>query len=373
MRSVRALAAVAVASAVLSGCTPECIDKYDCKKFETNGQQFTCVNNHCEVGTPGGNAGGIEATAGGSGTAGGATAGGGTAGGATAGGATAGGSTAGGATAGGSTAGGGTAGGATAGGGSAGGGSAGGATAGGSAGGSTAGGAPGFSGTYVAALSGNQQIPPVATPAAGSATFTLSDPDGGSYSLTWSVTHDAGLPMAAHLHNGWAGQNGPVIVDLLSGTSPIAGSAAVSNLTASRIATGFFYVNVHTAAHVDGELRGQLLKASQFIWTAQLSGAEVLPAPVVGVDAGTFGILIDPGSGTATYQGFWANTPATDAGIYQGGPLGEGPLVQALNPNGAPGTFPITGLALGDGGFYVQVQTAAHPAGEIRGQLTPKP
>ena len=231
-----------------------------------------------------------------------------------------------------------------------------------------------FAGTYVAALSGNQENPPVATTASGSGTFTLSDPDGGSYSLTWSVMHDAALPQMAHIHAGWATQNGGVLQDLGAAASPITGSAAVSNSIAQSIATGATYVNVHTTAHPTGELRGQILKQNQLLWTAVLSGAEAQP-PVVGADAGSFAVIIDPATATATYQGFWANTAATDAGIYQGGPLANGALVQPLNltPGGAAGSFPIAGLGIGDGGFYVSVQTAANPSGEIRGQLTPKP
>lgn len=354
---MRALAAVAVLGVLAAGCAAECVDKYDCKKFETDGVQYTCNNNRCEVGNPGGNAGGMN-TAGG--TAGGSTAGGSTAGGSMAGGSTAGGSTAGGATAGGATAGGATAGGATAGG----------ATAGGAtAGGATAGGSPTFSGTYVAALSGNQQNPQVVTLASGSGTFTLSDPDGGAYSLTWSIEHDAGVAMGLHIHDGWATQNGGIAVDLMTES----GSTAVSNATAQNLATGRTYVNVHTAAFMSGEIRGQILKPGQFIWTAFLSGAEVVPTPVLLVDAGTLGVIIDPAAGTATYEGFWPNTPGIDAGAYQGGPGATGPLVAPINPDGAPGTIPIAGLGIGDGGFYVQVHTAAHPDGEIRGQLTPKP
>jgi hypothetical protein len=180
--------------------------------------------------------------------------------------------------------------------------------------------------------------------------------------------------MGAHIHTGWAASNGGIVQDLGTPTSPISGAGTVSAAFAQTIATGHTYVNVHTTAFSDGELRGQILKPGRLLYTALLSGDDELP-PVVGADAGSLGVIVDLTTQTAVYEGRWPNTAATDAGIYQGGALATGAVVAplTLSSTGAAGSFGFAALTMGDGGFYVNVNTAANPAGEIRGQLTQKP
>ncbi|MGH8502527.1 MAG: CHRD domain-containing protein [Gammaproteobacteria bacterium] len=72
-------------------------------------------------------------------------------------------------------------------------------------------------------------------------------------------------PVAAHVHNGLAGRNGPIVVTL---TAPDQGnpgnsSGCVTNLGPALLNAitqnpGAFYVNVHTGLFPDGALRGQL-------------------------------------------------------------------------------------------------------------------
>jgi hypothetical protein len=77
----------------------------------------------------------------------------------------------------------------------------------------------------------------------------------------------------AHLHAGAAGEAGPVIVDIGSPTSsdgdPVRWTGACTEVgddAIARIAEApeRVYVNVHTAAHPDGAVRGQLSVASVF-------------------------------------------------------------------------------------------------------------
>jgi hypothetical protein len=70
---------------------------------------------------------------------------------------------------------------------------------------------------------------------------------------------------AAHIHQGAAGVNGPVIVPLVGGAGATAGTwtvtpgaiLTVAQLTALR-ASGL-YVNIHTATNLGGEIRGQIV------------------------------------------------------------------------------------------------------------------
>ena len=59
-------------------------------------------------------------------------------------------------------------------------------------------------------LSGAQEVPPVTSPGSGSGTITVKD----DKSVSGSVTTTGVVATAAHIHNGAAGRNGPVIIPL---------------------------------------------------------------------------------------------------------------------------------------------------------------
>ena len=106
-------------------------------------------------------------------------------------------------------------------------------------------------------LSGDQEVPPVKTSATGNGTLTVND----DKSVSGSVTTSGINGVAAHIHNGAPGKNGPVAVPLNKdgGNKWTVGPGA--KLTDAQFAdfkAGNLYVNVHSAAHKDGEIRGQL-------------------------------------------------------------------------------------------------------------------
>ena len=59
-------------------------------------------------------------------------------------------------------------------------------------------------------LGGDQEVPPVTTSATGSGTITIND----DKSVSGSVTTSGVDGVAAHIHNGAPGKNGPVIVPM---------------------------------------------------------------------------------------------------------------------------------------------------------------
>ena len=115
---------------------------------------------------------------------------------------------------------------------------------------------------YKADLSGKEEVPP--TDSAGTGKSDLSY-DTDSKKLTWSITYEGltGEATAAHFHGPAAvGANAAPVVPIDGAlTSPIAGEATLTDAQAADLEAGMWYFNVHIAAHPDGEIRGQVVKA----------------------------------------------------------------------------------------------------------------
>jgi len=113
-------------------------------------------------------------------------------------------------------------------------------------------------------LDAAQQVPTNASPGTGAGTVTF---DEVSNELSWNVawTNLTGPATGMHFHGpAGVGTNAGVRVNigLVSGlTSPTAGSTTISPAFGSELLAGMWYVNIHTAAHGPGEIRGQVLAA----------------------------------------------------------------------------------------------------------------
>jgi hypothetical protein len=140
---------------------------------------------------------------------------------------------------------------------------------------------------FGALLSGAEEVPARATPANGFSLVHLN-PDGTKLRFICSVA-DITNVVAAHIHMGPRGQNGPIVAFLYGpatpGAGPFSGILSQGTLTAedltgplagqsldalmAQIRSGNAYVNVHTNDGIDptntgpgdfpgGEIRGQL-------------------------------------------------------------------------------------------------------------------
>ena len=105
-------------------------------------------------------------------------------------------------------------------------------------------------------LSGANEVPPVTTSASGDGAISIAE-DG---SVSGSVTTKGVQGTAAHIHMAAAGNNGPVIVPFTKEgdtyKAPAGAKLNADQLKAFK--SGDLYVNVHSAANPNGEIRGQL-------------------------------------------------------------------------------------------------------------------
>jgi hypothetical protein len=149
--------------------------------------------------------------------------------------------------------------------------------------------------TYSFNLSGAQEVPANASPAAGSMQITIDDV-AGLISYTFTAFNLQGSFTMAHIHAAPAGANGPVVFDLVPPadySGPVTfGPVVIPNSWAllgqnETIATGLaaainaapwnYYVNIHTSLFPAGEIRGQLAPIPEAgTWAMMLGGLGLL-------------------------------------------------------------------------------------------------
>jgi hypothetical protein len=106
-------------------------------------------------------------------------------------------------------------------------------------------------------LTGNQEVPPVATAATGLAKITVAS-DGA---VSGTITTEGVAGTMAHIHAAAVGMNGPVIIPLVKTSDNVWSVPPGAKLTDAQMASykaGDLYVNVHSAEHKGGEIRTQL-------------------------------------------------------------------------------------------------------------------
>jgi hypothetical protein len=109
-----------------------------------------------------------------------------------------------------------------------------------------------------ASMTGAQEVPPNPRPGTGQADVEYNKETGVlKYRVTYSGL--SGPVTGAHIHGPAApGANAGIVVPFTPGPSPISGEAKISPAQAGDLMAGLWYVNLHTAAHPPGEIRGQL-------------------------------------------------------------------------------------------------------------------
>lgn len=231
-----------------------------------------------------------------------------------------------------------------------------------------------------AMLSGAQQVPPVMTDARGMVIATVRQ-DGKKLRI-WAVFEGTAQVTAAHLHRGSPGQNGEVVADL---SSMIAGNAIVGEVESSSfvqdLLAGEIYLNIHTTAHPNGELRGQLVATatSQLAFETWLDGTQQVPT-VSTMARGVGRFWLNASLDTLYWNIVVTGLSSTVTGVHlhRGKPGVSGDVLLDLSAsvqsNGTisgsaanPSRTLVEALLQGD--VYINVHTQNYPQGEIRGQV----
>ncbi len=251
---------------------------------------------------------------------------------------------------------------------------------------------------FRAHLSGSNEVPPVTTAATGEVLLEL---DGNTLTVTGAFQGMAGdlntdIGGGAHIHLGFAGQNGGVIFpltatqddDLTAGRFLPADNQFT--LEADQIAALLareYYVNIHSTVFPMGELRGQVVPESQYFFTGFLTGMQE-PDPVASNGAGA--VIAEISGSRLTLSGTFndldsdLNTDIAGGSHLHLAPAGSnGPVQFLLTPQlsadqrsgvyqAADNVFELTeGLidTLRAREIYVNIHSLDAPSGELRGQL----
>ncbi|MEX0822522.1 MAG: CHRD domain-containing protein [Rhodothermales bacterium] len=222
----------------------------------------------------------------------------------------------------------------------------------------------------------------------GTATLTLTE-QGVIYRVT--VTGLSGDVTNAHFHEGAAGVNGGVvhgIFDAFDGNTATgvwtpSDDQPLTDDMVTALVRGELYLNIHTAANPGGEIRGQVVASSGIGSAVQLDPGQE-GAGVESMGTGTASLNLTQ-AGLAYRLTATGMTGTINSGHFHNAPFGEnGGVVRGISDDFVDGTAAGIWRASDDqaltteltrellaGNLYLNLHTAAYPAGEIRGQVRP--
>jgi hypothetical protein len=222
---------------------------------------------------------------------------------------------------------------------------------------------------FVLHLSGDQEVPPVATSERGGCMGRF---DAAASELTLVCTHDTASPTIMHVHQAPPGANGAIVFDLGSPVSPVI--ATWSGMTPANVAdllAGNFYVNIHSAGQPGGAIRGQLLPRTVDTVSFTVNGTQVVPP---NASAATASCVADlDNTATALAINCTHNLAApTAAHIHQAPRGANGPVAFTFPSAASPlnDNMPMTPRLVADFAatfLHLDIHTAGTE--QIRGQI----
>ncbi|MGQ7846476.1 CHRD domain-containing protein [Granulosicoccus sp. 3-233] len=234
--------------------------------------------------------------------------------------------------------------------------------------------------TFSISADGTQEIPPTGSDATAEGEFMLQDETG---LLTGSVMATGIDISAAHIHEGFAGSNGDVIItlDVDGDAISVPDSTLLTADQQTSMLAGNYYLNVHSDEFPAGEIRDQLAPSGISVLQMALSGSNEVP-PVESNGSGTAYITVDDDIGSIIINVITSGLTTPEAAhIHSGFAGSNGDVLYALEQDAAEvGNFSSgedTVLSteelnsLQAGGTYINVHSAEVPSGELRAQVLP--
>jgi hypothetical protein len=224
---------------------------------------------------------------------------------------------------------------------------------------------------FVAFLSGGQEVPAIKSKAEGAMALILNHKHDR---LRFVLQHNVAEATIAHLHDAAAGESGPVAVPLPDANQTSVGSVAITAVQADELLAGRLYVNVHSKSNPGGEIRGQILRPGETVFVAALRGSEEVPA-TGSTATGQASLILSASRDQIRYRVAFAGLVPTMGHVHRGIAGTNGPVAHpfaAAVGNLIEGSFPVDAAAVQDLALrqlYVNLHSAAHPMGEIRGQV----
>jgi len=238
---------------------------------------------------------------------------------------------------------------------------------------------PNFSDDFLisARMSGGNEVPAVTTDAIGVATITFND-DYSMATLNATVTGLSSDFMGAHIHAGFPGMNGEVVLDV-SDDFILGRIQSTFDVTREDVATfmqGGFYLNVHTVDNPSGELRGNLSLEAAQSYISMLNGENEVP----GVNTDAQGLAVMHYTANTNVleikvQARGLSGPITGIHLHNGDEGENGPVVEDLTPFLDGNVINVKIQAgdyiseLNEDRIYLNIHTELNPGGEIRGQF----
>jgi hypothetical protein len=235
--------------------------------------------------------------------------------------------------------------------------------------------------SFNVALSGDQENPATGSAATGEGQLQVNLLTGAA---TGNLVVSGMTPTAAHIHDGFAGTNGPVLIpfEARAGTTDTFDVPANTTMTPEqldKLETGALYLNAHSAAFPSGEIRGQIVPDGVAVVFTNLSDDEVIES-VRSLGSGRAALTVNTGTNAAVAHVQLQDVDGVSAVHLDQGAAGTaGSSALALAADSAdPNHWFATGTlaqaatdALASGQLHFDVETAANPSGELRGQVLP--
>ncbi len=225
-----------------------------------------------------------------------------------------------------------------------------------------------------------QEIPATGSAASGFGTLMLDETTGV---LTGSVATTGITTIAAHIHEGFAGTNGGIIIelDVDGATITVPDNTILTADQQASMQTGGYYLNIHSDANPAGEIRAQLAPAGISVVLAALDGSSEVPAVTTSA-SGTAYLTVNETTGASVINVITTGLISPVAAHIHGAFAGNnGGILQGLEQNAnVVGNFsssadavlsPADVASFQSGGTYINVHTDENPAGELRGQVLP--